>query len=132
MPVFNKYADFSGRAMRTDFWYFMLFLNLSFFFFVLLDAVIGTFHTRLGFGLLSGIFALLLLFPAVAVSVRRLHDTNRSGWWMLIWWMPIAVNVINSTLIFSILSLMGAVVLVVFWCQPSDSGVNRFGKKPNE
>ncbi len=88
---FKKYADFNGRAARPEFWWFFLF---SF----LIQMVIGV----VGLGpAVSGIITLGLLLPSLAVGARRLHDTNRSGWWQLIALIP----------------LIGIVVLIVFWMQ---------------
>lgn len=67
-------------------------------------------------GLLGGIYSLAVLIPGIAVSVRRLHDTERSGWWLLIGLVP----------------LIGAIVLLVFMVQDSKAGSNRFGENPKE
>ncbi len=86
---FAKYADFNGRAVRSEFWWFALFM------------IIGGVVTQLIHIYLYGIFALALLLPYLAVGVRRLHDTNRSGWWLLIGFIP----------------LIGAIILIVFFAQ---------------
>ncbi len=76
-----------------------------------IDAVIGTFSAEAGIGLLSGIYTLAVLIPSITVSVRRLHDTERSGWWLLIALIP----------------LIGAIVLFVFMVQDSRLGDNQYG-----
>ena len=78
--VKNKYAVFDGRAHRQEFWYFILFYFLIYLALSIVDQVTGTFSMETGAGLLSGIYALAMLVPSLAVGARRLHDTGRSGW----------------------------------------------------
>jgi uncharacterized membrane protein YhaH (DUF805 family) len=80
----------------------------------LIDVVTGTFNKTVGLGLISGIYALAVLIPSLAVGIRRLHDTNRSGWWLLIALIPI----------------VGTIVLLVFMVQDSDPGENLYGPNP--
>lgn len=106
---FSKYANFHGRALRSEFWYFVLFLLLA-------GTCVGAidllaFGTRDGAGPLALIFTLATLLPNIAVSVRRLHDHNKSGWLLLLVLIP----------------FVGAVLLIVWWCQRGDEGPNRFG-----
>ncbi len=81
LEVLKKYAVFSGRATRAEYWYFTLFNFLAFFVLAIADSFISGFNPEAGIGLLGGIYSLAVLIPNIAVSVRRLHDTNRSGWW---------------------------------------------------
>ncbi|MBM5575555.1 DUF805 domain-containing protein [Deefgea sp. CFH1-16] len=74
---FSKYADFKGRAVRSEYWWWVLFTFLA-----------GVALSLAG-ETVSGVFSLLTLLPSLAVGARRLHDTNRSGWWQLIWFLPI-------------------------------------------
>jgi len=88
LSVLRKYVEFSGRAKRREYWTFVLIslvisLILSF-----IDRMLGL-STEQGVGLLSGIYSLAVLLPSLAVTVRRLHDTGRSGWWILIGLVPI-------------------------------------------
>jgi uncharacterized membrane protein YhaH (DUF805 family) len=107
---FSKYVTFSGRARRPEYWYWVLFGVLVAIAAAILDAVIfGT-----NSGVFSGLSSLALLLPNLAVTVRRLHDTDRSGWWMLILLLP----------------FVGAVVLFVFMCLRGTAGLNRFGPEP--
>jgi uncharacterized membrane protein YhaH (DUF805 family) len=110
----KKYAVFRGRAGRPEYWYFTLIYFLASIVLVVLDAIAGTFAAGSGVGLLSGIFSVALALPVLAVTVRRLHDTGRSGWWLLIVLVP----------------LIGAIVLVVFTLQAGTEGANRFGPGP--
>lgn len=106
---FSKYADFTGRARRPEYWWFVLF----------------TFLVYVGAGLMAGMLALspddadtlfglaflALLLPGLAVTVRRLHDTDRSGWWVLISFVP----------------LVGPILMLIFLTSEGTRGLNRFG-----
>ncbi|MDG4825634.1 DUF805 domain-containing protein [Asanoa sp. WMMD1127] len=113
--VLTQYVGFSGRARRSEYWWFVLFSFLvnavaSILDSALFDATPG----RPGiFGIIVG---LALFLPGLAVAVRRLHDTDRSGWWILIALIP----------------LVGAIVLLVFMVGDSKPGQNRFGANPKE
>jgi len=82
----------------------------------IIDGMTGSFSAEGGMGLLGGIYALAVLVPGIAVSVRRLQDTSRSGWWLLIALIP----------------LIGAIVLLVFMVQDSKQGTNQYGANPKE
>ena len=110
----KKYATFEGRARRSEYWYFVLFYVLVIFVLVIVDGLAGTFSEEAEIGLFSGLFMLATILPSLAVMVRRLHDTDRSGWWVLINLIPI----------------VGALVLLVFTVLDSQPGTNRFGPNP--
>ena len=114
LEVLRKYAVFDGRARRKEYWYFALFSIIISIVLTIIDAVIGTYNADAGLGLLSGIYTLAVLIPSVAVGVWRLHDTDRSGWWLLIVLIPI----------------IGAIVLFVFVVQDSKPGENQYGSNP--
>jgi uncharacterized membrane protein YhaH (DUF805 family) len=114
--VLRKYADFTGRAQRAEYWFFTLFYLLFFLALSLVDGAAGLYNAAYGLGLLGGLFALAMILPSIAVSVRRLHDTSRSGWWLLI----------------SLIPLIGGVVLLVFVCLDSTPGTNAYGPNPKE
>jgi uncharacterized membrane protein YhaH (DUF805 family) len=80
LEVLKKYAVFKGRARRKEYWYFVLFNTLITIVLGIIDGVTGLVSAEAGIGLLSGLYTLAVLIPSIAVSVRRLHDTNRSGW----------------------------------------------------
>jgi uncharacterized membrane protein YhaH (DUF805 family) len=84
LEVLKKYADFSGRARRKEYWYFVLFYYIFNVATNLLDAVLGTTNQDAGFGYISLTFTLAMIIPAFAVSVRRMHDVGKSGWFLLI------------------------------------------------
>jgi uncharacterized membrane protein YhaH (DUF805 family) len=114
LEVLKKYAVFSGRARRKEYWYFFLFNIIINIVLTVLDVVIGIFSAELGMGLLGMLYTLAVLIPSIAVSVRRLHDTDRSGWWLLIFLIP----------------LIGAIVLLIFMVKDGNPGENRYGSNP--
>ena len=111
---FSKYVDFSGRARRSEYWYFALFTFLVNIVTTVLDNILGTDYdgTTSG-GLISTVVSLALLLPSLAVGVRRLHDTGRSGWWILIGLIPI----------------IGWILLIVWYCTDSKPD-NQYGPNP--
>lgn len=112
---FAKYVDFSGRARRSEYWYFTLFSFLLGVVTNVLDLVLGTdYDGATSGGLINTIGTLALFLPGLAVAVRRLHDTDRSGWWILLGLIPI----------------IGWIVLIVWFCTDSKAGENRFGPNP--
>lgn len=158
----KRYADFSGRSRRMEFWMFQLGL-------VLLGLAALVLMMIIGFGAmgmagsnnaaagLGGMFAsmgilaivfviagLALFIPSLAVQVRRLHDTNRSGWWLMIYFGPYLLSMIvqvagatqNSMAmvglggVLSLLAFVGWVVLIVFYCLPGTNGPNQYGADP--
>lgn len=109
--ITQKYATFSGRATREEFWMYILFLILAAIVVAGVDIAFGTFGGQYGTGLFSSLFDLALLLPTLAVMVRRLHDTDHRGWWVLVLLIP----------------LVGWLVLLYFFGKASDEGENRFG-----
>jgi uncharacterized membrane protein YhaH (DUF805 family) len=116
LDVLKKYAVFSGRARRKEYWMFFLFNLIVSIVLTIIDGVIGTLSAEAGVGLLSGLYTLAILVPAIAVTLRRLHDTSRSGWWILIALVP----------------LVGGIVLLVFMLLDSTPGDNQYGPNPKE
>ncbi len=116
LKVIRQYADFSGRARRKEYWYFVLFNFLIMLCLTGLDTLIGTYAKGSGTGLLSGLYSLAVLIPGIAVVVRRLHDTDRSGWWFFIQLIP----------------LIGGIIMLVFTVQDSQEGTNQYGENPKE
>jgi uncharacterized membrane protein YhaH (DUF805 family) len=109
---FKRYTDFSGRARRSEYWYWVLFTTLASFALSIIDsAVFGSQHSNsYSGGPLEPIFSLATLIPNFAVSWRRLHDINRSAWWILI-----------------AFTIVGIPVLIYWYCQPGTPGENNFG-----
>lgn len=110
----RKYAVFSGRSRRSEYWYFTLFYLLILLPLYLLDHSLGTYNQKTDIGLFSGVYALLTILPCVAVAARRLHDTGKSGWWQLIALIP----------------YLGALVLIAFLIRDSVPGSNAYGPNP--
>ena len=86
LGAWKKYATFTGRARRTEYWMFYLFNMIFAFVLSFMDGILGLTNNG-GYGPLYGLYGLAVLIPAIAVGVRRMHDTGRSGWWLL---LPIA------------------------------------------
>ena len=114
LECLRKYGVFGGRARRKEYWYFVLFNIIIGIVLAFIDGATGSFSAEVGMGLLSGIYFLAVLIPSVAVTVRRLHDTDHSGWWFLI----------------SLIPIIGAIVLFVFTVQDSNAGENKYGPSP--
>ena len=99
---FKKYADFSGRAARPEFWWFVLFQ-------ILVSAVLGIISVKL-----QGLGNLVMLLPGLAVGARRLHDINKTAWLLLLWLIPV----------------LGWILLIYWAAQPGDAGANSYGEPP--
>ena len=111
--VFSKYATFSGRARRSEYWYFVIFA-------VLVSIVVEAVGKLIGGAnfakVLSGIWSLVILVPSLALDWRRLHDIGKSGWWWLLGFVPV----------------VGWIILIVWACKDSDPGENQYGPNPKE
>ena len=105
---FDHYTKFDGRAGRPAYWWWFLFGILVGIGATIIDAIIGS------FGVVSGLAGLALLLPGFSVSIRRLHDTDHSGWWVLIGLIPI----------------VGFIVLLIFYVRESDPDENKYGPPP--
>ena len=112
LECLKKYAVFSGRAQRMEYWMFVLFYVIFAIALGIVESIIGLGGE--GGGLLSGLFVLGMLIPSLAVTVRRLHDTDHSAWWLLIGLVP----------------LIGSIILFIFMVQDSQEGENRYGPNP--
>jgi uncharacterized membrane protein YhaH (DUF805 family) len=104
---FSNYVNFAGRAIRSEYWYWVLFVIVASIVASIIDVV-------LGIRVFEPLFSLAVLLPSIAVGVRRLHDLDRSGWWLLLGFIP----------------LIGAIVLIVWYCGRGTVGANRFGPDP--
>jgi uncharacterized membrane protein YhaH (DUF805 family) len=123
--VYGKYATFSGRARRPEYWWWALYMVLSGIGIAIIESSLGLGMGHMGMGggamsagyeggPMSGLWAIANLLPGIGVAVRRLHDTDRSGWWLLIALIP----------------LIGALVLLYFMVSEGTRGDNRFGAEP--
>ncbi len=155
--VFSKYATFTGRARRSEFWYWYLFTMIVGF----VTQLFGLF----GLGFMTVVVSLCLVIPNLAVSIRRLHDIGRSGWWLLVAVVPAIVTIISLVamlgdvfvsaamggsyspdelatkmsgsaglmvvyLLSLFVSLVGAVMLIVLFAKDSQAGKNQYGENP--
>ena len=105
--VFSQYVGFSGRARRSEYWWFALAMFIASILLTTIEMMTGIFG-------LSSILSLAILLPSLAVGARRLHDTGRSGWWLLLGLVP----------------LIGFLVLLFFFVQDSHAGANEYGANP--
>ena len=112
---FHRYAGFSGRARRSEYWYFALFTLAVSAVAGLADRAIGSeLGTGSGMGIVGLVTSLALLLPGLAVFWRRMHDIDRSGAWVLLWFVPV----------------LGWIPAIVLCCTDSQPGHNRFGSSP--
>lgn len=107
----TKYVTFGGRARRSEYWYFTLFLVIASICLSILDAAL--FGWDVWIEPLSTVFSIATLLPSLAVGARRLHDIGRSAWWLLL-----------------ILTVVGVILLIIWACQKSEDEENRFGPNP--
>ncbi|MHA2771378.1 DUF805 domain-containing protein [Vibrio harveyi] len=112
--VILNYSNFSSRARRQEYWYFTLVNVLVNLVMGIIDRVIGSVMQMDNFGFFGVIYALFIMIPSIAVTVRRLHDSGRTGWWALIAFVPI----------------IGVLVLLYFLIQDSEEGSNQYGATP--
>jgi uncharacterized membrane protein YhaH (DUF805 family) len=116
LQALRKYAVFTGRARRKEYWYFALFYLIAMIVCDILDTMLGTMQESTGIGYIGVLLFLVAFLPSLAVGVRRLHDIGKSGWWLLI----------------GIIPLVGVIVLLVFAVQDSQPGTNAYGPNPKE
>ena len=116
ITVLKKYAVFSGRARRKEYWMFVLFNIIFSIAAIILDNLLGTASNELGYGIIYGLYSLAILIPTLAVAVRRLHDIGKSGWWIFI----------------SLVPIVGSIWLLVLLATDSLPGENQYGPNPKE
>lgn len=110
----KKYADFTGRSRRKEYWFFVLFQILFGILAIILDVVLGTTIGFLPYGYIYILYIVGLFIPSLSVTVRRLHDIGRSGWWFLLAFVP----------------LVGQIIILVFMFLDSEPGANKWGPNP--
>jgi uncharacterized membrane protein YhaH (DUF805 family) len=104
---FSNYVNFSNRASRSEYWFWVLFVLIA-------DVVAIAIDAAIGMQIVSSLFGLAVLLPGLAVTVRRLHDLDRTGWWIFLGLIP----------------LVGAIILIIWFCSKGTDGQNRFGADP--
>ncbi|ANU22582.1 DUF805 domain-containing protein [Planococcus donghaensis] len=115
LDVFKKTLDFKSRSRRKEYWMFILWTTIISVVLSIIEIVAGL-EIAPDIGLLSTIFTLVILIPSISVTVRRLHDIGRTGWWLLLSFIPI----------------LGWIALFVFTLLDSESGSNKYGSNPKE
>ena len=112
ISCFKRYVDFKGRSSRSEFWYFVLFITVVGLTFDYFDArILGVPYLDYdGYGVLGSIFTLITVIPGLSVNIRRLHDINRTGWWVLLSF-----------------TVIGLIPLIYWACLKGDEAQNRFG-----
>jgi uncharacterized membrane protein YhaH (DUF805 family) len=104
---FSNYVNFSDRACRSEYWYWILFIILA-------EIVTSIIDYAIGAQVVTSIFGLATLLPSLGLAIRRLHDLDRTGWWVLLWFIPI----------------IGWIILIIWFCTRGTDGPNRFGPDP--
>jgi uncharacterized membrane protein YhaH (DUF805 family) len=110
----KKYAEFTGRSRRKEYWMFFLLVMVVALVIGIVEGVLGLTGMVGPYGPLSTLFLLAIIVPSIAVGIRRLHDTNRSGWWILIGLVP----------------FVGGIILLVFYVLEGTNGPNEYGPDP--
>ena len=108
---FNKYATFSGRASRSEYWFFILFYFLGSIITLIIDVNILGYSLESEYTPINSIFSLILFIPTIAAACRRLHDVNKSGWWQLI-----------------SITVIGVIPLIIWLCSEGTKKNNSHGK----
>ena len=106
---FQRYFDFSGRSTRAEYWWWALFVFIANSILIIVDNIAGTTITPTT-GIISSLFLLVIIIPNIAVMVRRLHDINRSGWWVFLGAVPV----------------VGPIVIIVWMCKRGDEEENKY------
>lgn len=107
----KRFSDFQGRSTRKEFWLFYLFFIVGYIVLMVIDLYLDLFSYEAEIGFFSGVFLFAMFIPLLSVQIRRLHDIDRTGFWILI----------------SIIPIIGAIVLLIFMCLKGSEGENRFG-----
>jgi len=152
-PILEKYADFTGRAPRPEMWWYVLAIIVAFIVVDIIESILGIHRMIAGmYGPLSILLWLATFVPSLAVGVRRLHDVNKTGWWVLLPLIPecltmavalttagtvaagggfaAAAGGLAITGLLGLITIIGAIVLIVFYVMPGTPGDNRYGPNP--
>ena len=105
---FQRYFDFSGRSTRAEYWWWLLFIAIAGTILRIVDMIAGTMIAGT-IGIISSLFSLVTIIPNLALLFRRLHDINRSAWWLLLGFVP-----------------FGGIVIIVWMCKRGDEGENKY------
>lgn len=113
ISVFTNWKNFSGRACRSEFWYFQLSITLISFLLMIPEALIGTYNYEIGYGPLTLLFTFICIIPMISVTSRRLQDRGISGWWQL-----------------SYFAIVGIFVILILLILPAKEDENKWGRNP--
>lgn len=116
IKALKQYADFEGRARRTEYWMFILFYIIFAIVAMIIDGLLGFSMAEGGFSPIQALYSLAMIVPAIAVSVRSLHDVGKSGWMLLVGLIP----------------FIGYIWLLVLYVTDSNPGTNQYGSNPKE
>ena len=113
ISVFTNWSNFSGRACRSEYWYFYLSVILIAFLLGLVEGFIGIYNEEIGYGPLSALFQIIIIIPSISVISRRLQDRGISGWWQL-----------------SYFTIIGIFVIIILLMLPAKEDENKWGRNP--
>ncbi len=116
IKAFNNFSNFNGRARRKEYWMYLLFNLIFAMVAIILDNVFGLAFESIGYGVIYLLYALITFIPSLSVSVRRLHDKSKSGWYLLL----------------AIIPIIGGIVLLFILAADGDPGENEYGTNPKE
>ena len=116
IKAFNNFSNFNGRARRKDYWMYLLFNLIFAVVAIILDNVFGLAFESIGYGVIYLLYSLITFIPSLSVSVRRLHDKSKSGWYLLL----------------AIIPIIGGIVLLFILAANGDPGENEYGMNPKE
>ncbi|MBN8202994.1 MULTISPECIES: DUF805 domain-containing protein [Bacillaceae] len=115
IKVLKESFNFSGRSRRKDYWMFILFTFVISIILTVIEMALGLEITE-DIGILTTLFSVIMIIPSLSVTVRRLHDTGKSGWWILI----------------SLIPLIGGIIILIFTLMDSEPGSNKYGPNPKK
>jgi uncharacterized membrane protein YhaH (DUF805 family) len=115
LKVLRQYTDFNGRARRTEYWMFVLFNLIFAFIAIFIDNILNISIEGVGYGPIYSLYSLIVIIPGLAVTIRRLHDVGKSGWMLLIAFIPV----------------IGVIWLFVLLCTESQININKWGENPH-
>lgn len=143
-PILEKYADFTGRAPRAEYWWYLLGLIIAAVILSIIESILGLKGMVIGiYGPLTALLWLGTIVPSLAVGTRRLHDTGRSGWWQLLAYCPYlllllfrpgvgaGLGAMALAGVLSLVALLCAIIVLVLMALPGNPGENRYGPNPS-
>ena len=113
ISVFSNWNNFSGRACRSEYWYFLLSVILVAFILTIFEVLLGIYSTEIGYGPLTLIFQIIVIIPSISLTSRRLQDRGISGWWQLLQLTIIAIP-----------------ILIIIYMLPAKEDENKWGRNP--